>query len=282
MKRKLHKNSYPFFILFVIHTGLLFYTFYKKKPRKPIFVLLMSNIGMAYLFEYIVLNIFQAYKYKPKIISKPYLDNIFGAMLSQTIFVPFTAVYLTVFKMNWLKRILISFYFLAIEKLFIRLKIYKTYWWKSIYTFLLITIFFLISDLWHRQLKKGKESVMFLSLFFMTMVTGANLLYVMAVARKFRFGRGRFHSWKEHFIVAPLYSISLSLFTAWMVFKNGGINGFIKSFVFVKIVDWCITSRRIVKQNFQSFLLNNSIHACMICLTYQYKKWIYDVVEQQN
>ena len=66
----------------------------------------MSNIGLAYLLEFFVLNIFKGYRYKPRVMKKKYFDNILGAILSQAIFVPFTAVFLTTLKIGWIGKIL--------------------------------------------------------------------------------------------------------------------------------------------------------------------------------
>ncbi len=52
---KKRRNFIPFLILFIIHASLLGFSFYKSKNKKHLFTLLMSNIGLAYLFEFIVL-----------------------------------------------------------------------------------------------------------------------------------------------------------------------------------------------------------------------------------
>jgi hypothetical protein len=83
-----NRNTIAFFFLFIIHSVLLGFSFYKSKNRKLLFVLLSANMGFAYLLEYIVLNLFKGYRYKPKIMKKQIFDNIFGAILSQGVFLP--------------------------------------------------------------------------------------------------------------------------------------------------------------------------------------------------
>src|SRR4051812_37354862 len=73
------RNKMPFIILLAFHTSLLGYSFYQSKNKKQLFTLLMSNIGLAYLLEYFVLNLFKAYRYKPRMMKKKYFDNILGA-----------------------------------------------------------------------------------------------------------------------------------------------------------------------------------------------------------
>jgi hypothetical protein len=214
------KNFIPFLILFIIHSVLLGYSFNKSKDKKQLFSLLMSNIGFAYLFEYIVLNVFNAYTYKPKTIRNTRLDDVFGAILSQAIFVPFTAVFLTARKIGWVGKILSGCYFSLVEILFLKLGIYKQNWWKTVYTLLLTPFYFFVSDFWESLLRKKIPLIQYLSLFLMIMVTEANLLFVFVLKRNLRFGLGRYHSWTEHFIIVPLYAISLSLFATWSFVKK--------------------------------------------------------------
>ncbi|OLS39907.1 hypothetical protein [Bacillus sp. MRMR6] len=218
MKKK--KNTIPFVLLLMIHTALLVFTFHKNKQRKKLFVLLMSNIGVAYLFEYIVLNIFNAYTYKPKIMKKPFFDDIVGAILSQAIFVPFTAVFLTSVKIGWIGKFIGGLYFSIVELIFVRLKIFKKHWWKTIYTLILIPVYFKFSDLWNWGLNQKFRGLRVMSLFLMMMVTEANVLFLFAATRKFRFGIGKFHSWKEHFVIVPLYAIATSLMSTIILLRE--------------------------------------------------------------
>lgn len=271
-------NSYPFIILFVIHAFLLFFTFNKKRDKKGLFILLFSNVGFAYLFEYFVLNLFKGYKYKPKILKESYLDNIFGAILSQAIFVPFTSVFITAFQLGWKAKIAFGLYFACIERLFLKLRVFKNYWWKTTYTLVLIPIYFIISDKWYEYLKRNNPKVLFISLFNLIMVTGVNILYVMAVLIKFKFGIGKYPTWREHFMIAPLYSISLSLVSAWQVRKDSWTSA-VKVLSFSVVLDWCIKKLKLIKSNSFSIGKNLIIHLIMIYTSIKYKKLIYNEKE---
>ncbi len=111
-------------------------------------------------------------------------------------------------------------YFALVEVLFLKLKVYKHYWWKTVFTFILIPLYFAISDGWNSLLSKRYPLIRFISLFFMIMVSEANLLFLYAVLRKVRFGLGRYHSWNEHFIMIPFYAISFSLFSTLTFLKQ--------------------------------------------------------------
>lgn len=279
MKKRIHK--FPFLILFMIHSVFLLFAFYKNRDRKTLFISLLSNISFAYLFEYFVLNLFQGYRYKPRILKKNYPDNILGAILSQAIFVPFTAIFITAFQLGWKIKIAFGIYFGLIENLFIRLKIYKHYWWKTMYTVILIPCYFYISDQWYKYIKNGTPIVLFISLFNCIMVTGVNILFIMANLRKFRFGLGEYYSWKEHFRIAPLYSIILSLFTTVVIKEKGWISR-IKVFIFAKVLDLFIKKNKLVKDNFHNHIENISIHIFIIYLSVLYKKWINEYKEPRG
>lgn len=272
--KKSRGNSLPFIILFIVHTSMIIFTFTKKKKdRKSLLLLLFSNIGFAYLFEYIVLNLFKGYRYKPNLLKNRHLDNIFGAILSQAVFVPFTSLFITAFNLGLKYKIGFTLYFALIEKIFLKLKIYKNYWWKTLYTSLVIPCYFMISDFWYKHLKKGTPYILFVSLFNCIMVTGVNILYVLAVVRKFKFGLGLFHSWKEHFKIAPLYSILLSLVATCLIWVQGWLAK-ISIFLFAILLDLIIKKKGIVKSNFDKKGINILVHFIMIFLSNKYKHLI--------
>ncbi len=241
IRKKSHLFHY--FLLLIAHSSLLLYTLSKNKDRKRLLVLLASNIGLAYLFEYFVVNLFRGYRYKPGIFKNNSLDKISGAVLSQAIYVPFTAVFITSFRLNWKYKILISLYFGAIETLYVRLGIYIQRWWKTVYTIILLPIYFSISDNWYEQLKKRNPVILFFSFYHLVMVTCVNLLFVKATKKVLKFGRGGYHTWREHFIIVPIYSIVLSFYTAWQLQQKN------KSFWFGKILGFRLLVDYILKQN---------------------------------
>lgn len=273
MRRKKH-NKYPFILLLIVHISLLLFTFIRKKEKKSLFVLLLSNMGFAYLFEYVILNIFQSYRYKPKIIKSRYLDNIFGAILSQAVYIPFTSIFITGFNLGWKVKAFFIVYFNLVERLFIKLKVYKTNWWRPYFTTLLLPIYFTLSDRWYKHLQKGTPLVLLISHFFSIMVTGVNIIYFAALTCNFRFGRGIFHTWREHFIIAPLYSIGLSLFTTWSIRKDGWL-GKARALIFALCLDWFFYRSGRAKISFRIPYLNVLTHILMIFIANQFKKLIY-------
>ncbi|MDQ0254012.1 hypothetical protein J2S74_001385 [Evansella vedderi] len=205
--KRLNKNNTPFLILLVVHAIILFITIQKKGIRKTLQSLL-PNIGIAYLFEYFVLNLFHAYTYYPKFIRNKYLDNVFGAILSQAVFVPITATYLSLFKLGWRYKLFFTAYFFIVEHLFLRLKIYRHQWWDALYTSILLPVFFKISDIVIKSIRN--QNPMTLSRYLTFVVIHVNWLFLLALKNKFRFGYKTFN-WDEHFILTPLYSLWVSV-----------------------------------------------------------------------
>ncbi|WP_413309650.1 hypothetical protein AA0X95_13530 [Bacillus sp. 1P10SD] len=272
--------SFPFLALCLIHICLLGITFYKNKNRKNIFVLLVSNMGFAYLFEYFVFNVFKGYKYKPNIVRNKFFDSIFGAVLSQAIFVPFTSVFLTATNSGWLKKLLASVYFSLVELLFLRLGVYKHTWWKTIYTFIMIPVYFKLSDIWYHFILKKNKIVQFISFFLMIMVTETNLFLPLALFRKFRFGSGRYHTWREHFILSPLYSILVSLFTAFSLRKNNNLSVKVRVILFSVFINRFFVRLKFLKNNL-TFIQYLLIRFVMGVVYGRYREWVYGEVEEK-
>jgi hypothetical protein len=270
-------NRYPFIFLILIHVCMFMYTLYKCKDRKRIVTLLLSNMGMAYLFEYVAFNILQSYTYKPNFLKIKALDNTIGALLSQAIFVPITALFITTFKLGWKAKLFFSLYFFVIEKVFIFLGIFTTNWWRTVYTATLIPGYFYLSDFWDKHLQKGTPIVLFLSLFNSLVVINSTILYSLAIFRKIRFGVGVNHSWREHFIIAPLYTIALASITTWAMQSNNMAT--LLNLSFRLSLDQILKKQQILRSNLK-FRFEILFHFFMIFVAKVLKIMIYS--EQKN
>jgi hypothetical protein len=275
LKRVVNSNTLPFIILFVIHTALLIYTFGKNKNRKSLFILLLSNIGFAYFFEFFILNLFHSYEYKPNLFKKKYLDNILGAFLSQGVFVPFASIFISSFGFGWKIKAMFAIYFAIVERIFIKLGVFKNNWWRTMYTVFLIPLYFKISENWYKGLIKGNSNILFTSFLLMTWVTGLSVLNILGVLRKVRFGLGKIYSWREHFIISTLYWLTISIFTTYTIHQKPNWQGKIQSFLFMKGVDWFLIKMGIIKSHLTNVLFMNGLQILMLYLSVIYKNIIY-------
>jgi hypothetical protein len=273
-KKKLcNKNSIPFLLLAVIHVGM-FLILLKRKKQKDAWILLLSNIGLAFLFEYPILNLFHAYRYKPSMMKQPFFDSILGAIFSQAIYVPITTTLLTLFNRNWKWKISFSIFYFSIEKLFLRLNIYKVYWWKPIYTLVLLNAYFYISDGLYKALSTQKRWALAIAHYLSIEVIWITLMYIYAIKRNIRFGRGHFHTWTEHFIIAPLYSLILSFISAITSSKAGLFYRTLLPICHI-LIDQSLIRMGILKINFKQLFLSVTRYLLMTFISRFLYKTIY-------
>ncbi|MFJ8267503.1 hypothetical protein [Peribacillus asahii] len=246
----------------------------KRKKHKDTWILLLSNIGFAYLFEYPTLNLFHGYRYKPSIMKKRAFDSVLGAIFSQAIYVPITPTFLTLLNKKWSWKVGFSLFYYCIEKLFLRLNIYKVYWWRPIYTLVLLNVYFYISDGFYKALSAQKRWAMVIAHYLAIEVVWATLLYISAVNRYIRFGRGYFHMWTEHFKIVPLYSLILS-FIALITSSKAGL--FYRTLLPLShiIIDITLVKVGILKVNINQFLVTCSRYLVMSSISRFFYKTIY-------
>lgn len=193
-------------LLIVSHIFLLLYVLYKKKERKMIIFTFLSIVGLAYYFEY-PLYIFKGYKYKTNLLKNKEKDNSFGSVLSQALFVPTVAIFISSFQLGWKIKFLFTMYFMLIERLFIKINIFQNRWWHTIYTMLSIFTYFFISDVWYKELKKGNKFILKMTQYNIFHVIYMNLLFLLSVLKKFRLKPVRFtlHPWYYHYSFIKVY-----------------------------------------------------------------------------
>jgi hypothetical protein len=275
MKKYSKYNKVPYIILLIIHVLLLFYTFYKNKDRKTLLVLLLSIIGFANNFEYVILVLFKAYKYIPKIFTKKAFDNILGTIFSQAIYVPSVALFITSFGLGWKVNVLFGIYFALIERLFKRLAIFKNNWWSTFFTLNLIPVYFFISDKWYEHLQKRNPIVLLISFFHIVHTIWLNAFFGLALLRTIRGGFGVYHSWEEHFKVIKIYSLFISLITTWLLKEESGWFSRIKVLCSVLLTDFLIRKWSIIKIKAESYPLVLLTHISVILLADRLRGYVY-------
>ncbi|MCT2535801.1 hypothetical protein NC661_07710 [Aquibacillus koreensis] len=261
----INNKSIPFFLLAAIHS-LLLLLLLKRHKQRNVWFLFLTNTGFAYLFEYIILNLFRGYKYKPSIFKNRHVDAVFGAIFSQALYVPISATFLTLCKMKWYWKVIISIFYYVIEKFFIWLRVYKVNWWKPVYTFVLLNVYFYISDRFYLAFSKNRKWALAITHYLSIEVIYVSFLYASAIRRKVRFGRGNYHSWKEHFIIVPLYS----LFISFIAMRNSGKPGLIKRIsliVYQLLIDFTLAHWGFLKLNTKYLLGALPVHIVMTFLS---------------
>ncbi|QOR68113.1 hypothetical protein IM538_08390 [Cytobacillus suaedae] len=272
MRSKRKHNKYPYIILGIIHLIMVCITFYKCEDRKKCFVLLLNYVGFAYLFEYIVVVLFDAYKYQPKFFAQKHKDNISGAIWSQFFYVPVTALFITAFQFGWKVKLLFGIYFTLLEKLFIHMGIFKNNWWRTRYTFLTIVTSFFVNDFWYRKLTNRSPVFLFISFFNMIQVTWMNIIFFLALLKQLRYGKPGNLRWENHFVISPLFGLTYSILLAWWT-KDENLFYKIKSFLFMFGTDVFLLQKNMLKT--QSILILPLIYFLLIGSANLYKRIVY-------
>ena len=268
------KNKIPFLILAIIHITMLIFIFYKKKnKRKTLTILLLSNIGWAYVFDYMVVPLLNGYRYIPGLLKSKYLDNIFGAVFSQAIYVPITALFISAFQLKWKIKLCFVLYFTCIERLFISLGVYSQNWWRTIYTAVSIGVYFFLSDVWYTLLQKRNPIVLRISLFHMIQVTWVNILFILAISRKVHFGNSILHFWRNHFKIAPLYTFLLSAIITFLLKQKKWFSN-IKAFFIMIVSDFLLIQFKYLRVSSYNVLL--ILYAVILLISTYYHKLIYE------
>ncbi|TYS18625.1 hypothetical protein FZC78_03625 [Rossellomorea vietnamensis] len=274
MKRKRKRRNTRYFLLLgIFHCVLLLIVLVRRKQRITL-VLLFTNMGFAYLFDYLILNLFNAYTYKPHVMKNRSLDNIFGAILSQDVYVPVGATFITAFRGDWRWKISFSLYFYFIEKLFLKLGLYTVHWWRSYYTPIFLCLYFYLSDGAYIVLKNKKKWALMTAQYLSSAVVGVSLLYAAAAGRKLRFGWKHRHSWKEHFMIAPLYSMFLSLIGTLVSFQAKFIYRLL-FLVWCTIFDFILMKTGVLKMQSRQVLMNIPFHVFMVYISTFLNRAIY-------
>ncbi|MCM3585318.1 hypothetical protein M3182_06115 [Mesobacillus maritimus] len=269
-KRKVKK--YPYLLLGIIHLTMVFFTFYKSKNRKRSFILFLSYTGFAYLFEYFVVILNRGYVYRPKFMKEKNLDHILGSIWSQFFYVPTTALFISTFRFGWKVKVFFSFYFFCIERLFISMGIFKTRWWKTGYTFLLILVSFFANDLWVKLFNQRNPVVLWITFFQTIQVTWMNTSFLFAAMKKVRYGPRAIRSWEKHFIVGPAVGMFISLLITWQL-RRDGIGGKIRSFLLMLFVDSLLIKQGQLKVK-KGFFLPVS-YSLILATGNLFQRWIY-------
>ncbi|MDZ5472859.1 hypothetical protein SM124_14090 [Bacillus sp. 31A1R] len=204
-------KTIPFMVLAILHIILFFYTFYKNKQKT--LAVLFFGIGLSYVFEYFVLNLFKMYTYYPKVSKNRWIDSVFGAVLSQSVFVPIAGTFLVLFNLSWKWKMGFTLFYGIVEQLFIRWKVFRNNWWKTAYTITAMPIFFYLVKKWWVSIQNGGKLNKNFALFLFYWVNYTNILFLpLALFRKYFFHIGflKDRYW-EHFVLIPIYTFVTSV-----------------------------------------------------------------------
>lgn len=182
-------NSFWYIGLFILSLGLFLYVYYKKR-RPKLFLFLLGIMGFGFLIEAAIYNFLHSYRYYPHLLHHDSVyDSNIGALVSNSFALPVSAVFISVYKKNWLWNVLFAGFFWGIEWLFIVLNIYEHNWWRLEYTFLgLIFVYYPIAKLIYRLMMRplmGYLHRIILFLIIGPIIGGAHILPIMFFSNRY-------------------------------------------------------------------------------------------------
>ncbi|WP_332631321.1 hypothetical protein [Halalkalibacter flavus] len=272
-KRDAKTKSY-YIGLIIIHILLLSMTLTKKKDRKTIFLTLLSIVGFAFHFEY-PLYILKAYRYRTGILNTKEKDNSFGSVLSQALFVPSVAIFISAFQLGWKVKILFTFYFVFIERLFIKVKIFKNNWWHTSFTAFAICTFFFVSDVCYKGIKKSNKLFSNLTLYHSIHLTYMSLLFSASLFGMFRFTptSNTTQPWYEHYSFTKVYLVIETVISTFILERKKKWLKVLPLFIIV-IVDRFLLKMDRLKVKGSYWLGLFPIRMIAHLLSFQLQRWI--------
>lgn len=235
-------------VLSLISMIFFVYSLWKKQDKK-IIALYTFSAGIIYIFEYIVLVLFKSYMYRPGILSNTYYDNILGSIPSNAFSVPMIGVFVTVFQLSWLWKVLAVVLFCLIEELFLFLKIYEHFWWQTPFTAAGIGLFMFIINKWYTYLQvKITEPVRFITLYLTNILLKATLVFILvAFFRLFHYEIGWFEDKaRDHLAFSTLYISILAIFFTSLVFSRVRRKWLMAGILLTVMMDWFLLKNGIL------------------------------------
>lgn len=235
--------------------------------------------GLAYIFEYIVLVLLKAYRYYPKFFKRVYFDNILGASISQFFIVPAIATFITNFKLKIHWKLFFSGYLMIIEIIFKKLKIYKQFWWKTIYTGVFTIVFFLFSDYFYKSLYRigDKPLLKGITVFLKSFTLYSTYMFYLVVLFNAYFFKVPWFKdgARGHIAFATLYSLFISvLYTAIFVLRKKWV--MVASIGALFSLDKILVELNVLKLKYnKSIIRNNLQRGLLLSLLYMFDDHLY-------
>ncbi|MCD8509582.1 MAG: hypothetical protein LRY73_06650 [Bacillus sp. (in: Bacteria)] len=246
-------NRSLYIILNLLSIILLLYT-RKNTPirqKRYILPLFFAFTGLNYLFEFIILIVFRAYSYFPKVFKENYFDNVFGSNASQMFVVPITGLFITLknLPLRWL--VTFATVLTSIELLFLKLNLFKQYWWKTPFTFIGVQLFYIIGKGWHHALvNKETKLIQWLTVYLSVFVSYTTLnFYHVSIFKTCLFTVRIFNNkYRSHVAMSTFFSAFCAVFFTVCIYMKKW-KSFVSTIVFFFILETMLIKLRIIKIN---------------------------------
>jgi hypothetical protein len=155
------------YIMLMISSVIIFgIALNRSQYKKLTIAYFFSLLGFLFFGETILTVVLRAYTYHPGLFSDPILDAVFGNYFSQ-ISIAATAVLICVFDLSYIWVLAVALIYYLLDKLFVGLGIYEHFWYKSVYTLIiLVPLFGFIKRCYRKISGRMGYAVYYFTLFF--------------------------------------------------------------------------------------------------------------------
>jgi hypothetical protein len=207
-------NVFFYIGLIIFSVIITLWTFLKNEKKWNALWFYFFTAGLAYMGEYFVLIVWDAYAYKPGMLPGAYRDNVVGHIISNFIALPSGAMLVTLFSLGYIWIFIITLLYTLIDYAFVRLDFYHHHWWKTYMTAITVFFYLAVTKYWYRLVQmKNLGWVRFITYFFIAFCLTTNSLFLQTVVfQKFRFQFGWVdHPIRDNTITYPLLAILTSI-----------------------------------------------------------------------
>ncbi len=175
-------NTIWYILLVIISIISIVFILYKSNNRKFDIGFGLAVLGTTFHAEFLLLVTFNAYRYYPKIFYDTFLDSVIGNYFSQ-VSVASTVMLAILYRIPILWNFAIAGIYFLIDVLYVKLGIYRHFWYKSWYTFVLFIISLLLANKWYHRLLNYPHPI----LYYLTLHLGARALFSLVIVFKYFF-----------------------------------------------------------------------------------------------
>ncbi|MEN8700557.1 hypothetical protein [Bacillus infantis] len=182
------------FIALVVFSVILIIISFRKEIRVslPLYFFVM---GLSFILEYIVFILGKAYTYRPTVFEEKWFDEVFGASISQALFIPAVLTAVSIFRISFLWRLAVIAGIFMIESFFLREGVYEQHWWRTWYTSVILFAAMFVTDIWRDSLKSPSPFVRFVTVYMaITTIIQAAVFYTVIFFRIHTYHAGFFES----------------------------------------------------------------------------------------
>ena len=204
-------NTIWYILLAVTSAVTMAFALKKSKYRKYTTAFALAILGLLYFLEAILVILFHAYIYLPKIVNDPFQDTVMGNYFSQ-VSIASTSVLIIVYGLSRVWYVFIAAVYCLIEELFLKLGIYRHDWYRTLYTFIgLMLLFWFVEICYKKITASSKYIARYIPLFLGTFALAGNTIIMPLKVSKLQvFTINIFGNFsKDHTTVSIIYEIIL-------------------------------------------------------------------------